>query len=93
LSDEIRRSIEAVVEEIAPVGEDTKEPSEGLDKEIALEKAQEDILYAINEALDRVEAGTFGKCVDCGKEITRDRLEAIPYVDCCIDCERERESR
>ncbi|MEX2288164.1 MAG: TraR/DksA C4-type zinc finger protein [Planctomycetaceae bacterium] len=92
LTDEIHRSIEAVIEEINPVGEDYKEPSEGLDKEVALERAQEGILNAINDALDRVEAGTFGKCVGCGKAIARDRLEAMPYVAYCTDCERALEA-
>jgi RNA polymerase-binding protein DksA len=88
LTDEIRRSIEAIVQEIQPVGEDTKEPSEGLEKELALERAQESILNAVNEALDRVSAGTYGKCVECGKRIGRERLEAVPYTAYCVDCER-----
>jgi RNA polymerase-binding protein DksA len=92
LTDEIHRSIEAIVQEIQPVGEDTKEPSEGLDKELALERTQERILNAVNEALDRVDAGTYGKCVECGRSIGRDRLEAIPYTAYCINCERALES-
>ena len=91
LTDEIHRSIEAIVEEIHPVGEDAKEPSEGLDKELALEQAQESILNAVNAALDRIEAGTYGKCVECGRPIARERLEAIPYTPYCIDCERKQE--
>jgi RNA polymerase-binding protein DksA len=92
LTDEIHRSIEAIVQEIQPVGEDTKEPSEGLEKELALERAQESILNAVNEALDRIDAGTYGKCVECGKSIERPRLEAIPYTAYCVDCERALES-
>jgi RNA polymerase-binding transcription factor DksA len=37
-------------------------------------------------ALDRVEAGTFGKCEGCGKVIPEERLEAIPYTRHCVRC-------
>lgn len=37
-------------------------------------------------ALDRIEAGTFGQCVDCGGPIAPARLEAIPEADRCTDC-------
>ena len=93
LEDEIHRSIDAVREEIHPVGEDSKGPSEGLDKELALEKTQEDILHAVDEALRRIEAGTFGVCQKCDTEIPKSRLEAIPYTSHCINCEELLERR
>jgi RNA polymerase-binding transcription factor DksA len=40
------------------------------------------------DALDRIEDGTFGKCVRCGRQIAEERLEAIPYATRCIDCQR-----
>lgn len=92
LNDEIRRSIDAVAEDVQPTGEDSKEPSEGLDKELALEKNQEDMLNAINGALDRISDGSYGRCVGCGIEITRERLDAIPYTSYCVDCEKKQEA-
>ena len=92
LDDEIQRSIEAVVEEVQPVGEDAKEPSEGLEKELALEKSQEDILNALNAALDRIAAGTFGQCEMCATAIPSKRLDAIPYTAYCVSCERKLET-
>jgi RNA polymerase-binding transcription factor DksA len=44
-------------------------------------------------ALDRVEKGTFGRCERCHKEISSGRLEALPYVRYCVDCEREAEGQ
>jgi RNA polymerase-binding transcription factor DksA len=38
------------------------------------------------EALDRIAAGTFGTCADCGREIAALRLEAVPYTRWCIRC-------
>jgi RNA polymerase-binding transcription factor DksA len=43
---------------------------------------------AIDEALQRIDQGTFGACGRCGKPIAEERLEAIPYANRCIDCKR-----
>jgi RNA polymerase-binding protein DksA len=43
-------------------------------------------LRRVNEALQRMEEGEYGVCVDCGLEIPMERLEAIPYAERCIDC-------
>ena len=61
-----------------------------LNREIdySLEENSEHVLSGINEALDRIESGTFGSCARCGKQIGEERLEAIPYATRCIDCQR-----
>jgi DnaK suppressor protein len=43
-------------------------------------------LKAVNEALARIEAGTYGRCVKCSKEIPLERLEANPAAATCIKC-------
>ena len=53
-----------------------------------LEENSEHVLSGINEALDRIESGTFGSCARCGKQIAEERLEALPYATRCIDCQR-----
>ena len=52
-------------------------------------------LDAIDEALSRVDDGTYGLCEDCGAEIAEGRLEALPFTRLCVTCQsdRERESR
>jgi RNA polymerase-binding transcription factor DksA len=45
-------------------------------------------LAALDEALDRVAAGTYGHCADCGVAIGEERLEAVPGTEHCIDCAR-----
>jgi RNA polymerase-binding protein DksA len=64
-----------------------------LDREIdyTLEENSEHVLAAIDVALERIEDGTFGKCVTCGREIAEDRLAAIPWATQCIDCKRREE--
>jgi RNA polymerase-binding protein DksA len=62
-----------------------------LDREIdsTLEENSEHVLSEIESALARIDAGTFGKCVTCGRQIAAERLEALPYTSHCIDCKRK----
>ena len=61
-----------------------------LNREIdyTLEENSGHVLSAIDEALSRIDSGTFGACGRCGKPIAEDRLDAIPYANRCIDCKR-----
>jgi RNA polymerase-binding protein DksA len=49
------------------------------------------LLYHLDKALERVEDGTYGKCVGCGAEIGHERLEAVPHVRLCIQCKSKEE--
>lgn len=64
-----------------------------LDREIdySLEEASNHVLGAIDAALERIDAGTYGVCTTCGRQIGDERLEAIPYATQCIDCRRKEE--
>jgi len=61
-----------------------------LNREIdyTLEENSENVLHSIDDALGRIDEGTFGTCARCGLSISADRLEAIPYATRCIDCQR-----
>jgi DnaK suppressor protein len=48
-------------------------------------------LARIEEALARMDAGTYGACVECGELIERARLEARPQSLMCLECQRARE--
>ncbi len=52
---------------------------------------ENEILHAIDEALEKIENNTYGKCEICGKEISQKRLEAIPYATKCVKCKEELE--
>jgi DnaK suppressor protein len=45
-----------------------------------------DMLDSVDEALAKLDAGTYGKCDVCGKQIPKKRLEALPQATMCIDC-------
>ena len=66
-----------------------------LDREIdySLEENSEQVLKAIEGALERIHEGTFGICETCREPISEERLEAIPYATQCIDCRRKGEGR
>jgi RNA polymerase-binding protein DksA len=54
---------------------------------------EKQILDEIASALQRLDAETFGKCEECGKDITTGRLQALPYARHCIDCSRRLQAR
>jgi DnaK suppressor protein len=62
------------------------------DIEFALIQMKSETLNKIEEALHRLEDGTFGYCFECGEEISERRLRALPFAVRCKDCEEARES-
>ncbi|UCG62499.1 MAG: TraR/DksA C4-type zinc finger protein [Candidatus Zixiibacteriota bacterium] len=50
-------------------------------------------LYHIDEALRRIETGEYGKCFSCGKQISIDRLKAVPHARLCIECKSAEETK
>ncbi|KKS96671.1 MAG: TraR/DksA family transcriptional regulator [Candidatus Gottesmanbacteria bacterium GW2011_GWA2_43_14] len=57
----------------------------------ALEKVLKSQLEEINLALERINKGTYGKCLNCGKTISPERLAIKPSARYCVDCERKKE--
>ena len=51
----------------------------------SLEGGAESVVRLIDDALARIDAGTYGTCRVCGREIGEERLEARPWSDLCID--------
>jgi RNA polymerase-binding protein DksA len=61
------------------------------DEEVSLGLLENEahLLTEINDALARIEQGSYGRCVECGQPIARRRLHAIPYASRCLRCARE----
>ena len=57
-------------------------------RDLALRDRSDHQLILVDEALARIEDGTFGICVRCGEPIPPERLEALPWAARCIDCQR-----
>jgi DnaK suppressor protein len=61
------------------------------DIELALIQMKAETLTRVNEALERLNAGNYGRCNECGDEISPQRLRALPFAVRCKDCEEARE--
>ncbi|MCX8998499.1 TraR/DksA C4-type zinc finger protein [Rhizobiaceae bacterium BDR2-2] len=79
---------------------DFEQPRNPDDADRALERSNDEVLdelgqvgqeelKAIDAALDRIAAGTFGTCTRCGKPISAERLDAVPYTPFCQTCAGE----
>ena len=64
-------------------------------KEELLEEAERDSGQAvlIDEALRRIDAGTYGVCESCGQPIGKARLQAFPRATLCVSCKQREERR
>ena len=60
--------------------------------QLKLKQTDAKILQAIEEALARLDKGTFGMCRDCGEPISPARLHAIPWTRVCITCKEKQSS-
>jgi DnaK suppressor protein len=50
------------------------------------------LLQMVQKALARIREGSFGECINCGKEINAKRLEAVPWTRHCIECQEKAEN-
>ena len=51
------------------------------------------LVYHIDEALRRIDSGSFGKCFTCNKQISMPRLNAVPHARYCIECKEAEEQK
>ncbi len=63
------------------------------DLNLTLASKEQNILNDINASLKKIESGEYGNCELCTKEISEDRLKAIPYARLCMDCKQLNEKR
>ena len=61
--------------------------------ELRIRDRERKLMNKIEEALVRIEEGTYGVCEGCGEEIAEKRLEARPVAKYCIDCKTKQEQR
>ena len=50
-------------------------------------------IYELDDAIKKIEDGTFGICEDCKQLIAKTRLRAVPYARLCVKCQEKREKR
>ena len=88
------KPLQASMENNTRQGDMADQASGNNEVHIALKLKQTDakILQAIEEALKRIDKGTYGVCRDCGEMIAPARLNAIPWTRVCIACKEKQKS-
>lgn len=104
---QLRRLLASFADEVHSIEVDSLEPSGGarfqVDDEVVEEVALEQDLdalavadqqgYEVRDALERIRAGSYGRCTACDAPISRERLDAVPYARECAPCARASGSR
>lgn len=65
------------------------------DREFSLGIASNErqFLYELNDALKKIDDGTFGNCEECKRLITKNRLKVVPYARLCVKCQEKKEKK
>jgi len=82
---------EASAEHFGRPEDSTAQVSSARDLEFALDERETAELRLVDAALARIEAGTYGQCIDCGVDIPAARLHAAPEAPRCIACQEKAE--
>jgi DnaK suppressor protein len=64
-----------------------------LSEDISLKQlsTHRETLLKVDEALRKIDEGTYGRCEDCGEDISVERLKVLPFAIYCVDCQEKRE--
>lgn len=86
LRQDLREEREGLQEQVPQDGGDHASREEGLDLLDQLDEGEREELRMIDGALMRIEAGSYGICIECSEPIAPERLRALPYTPRCIGC-------
>jgi DnaK suppressor protein len=89
LEDEAHDSGEAEVRDSTDDATSSQGTSEALEEDVLLSQT----LTLVQDALKRIEAGTYGKCIVCGRQIEPARLEAVPWAAYCLEDQQKQDKR
>jgi len=69
--------------------------TDNYDREFSLgiASSERQFLYELDDAMKRIDEGTFGLCEDCKSLISKTRLRAIPQARLCVKCQEKREKK
>jgi DnaK suppressor protein len=86
MSDEIQRRVDSAPD----VGDQALLDTERV-RDISIMELRNKMRQQIDEALAKLEEGTYGRCADCGAEISEKRLRAVPFARRCVACQEKQE--
>ncbi len=99
MREEIIRDINSIREsehaEHNEVGDEYDLASQERERElgIIMSAQEKNKLMAIEEALRRIDEGTYGYCEECGEKISKQRLKAVPFATLCVSCKAKKEAK
>jgi len=69
--------------------------TDNYDREFSMGRVSEDreFLFELDDALKRIEDGSFGICEDCGALVSKTRLKAVPSARLCIKCQEKKDKK
>lgn len=76
---------------VADTGDRSLQDSTG-EQQISILEVRNRMRNQIDEALRRLEDGTYGTCEDCTREINPERLKAMPFARRCVECQQKAEA-
>ena len=95
---EIQQKLRALREEIPSYQDEVRDTEEqsvtdfAQEMDFALMEMKAQTLIRIDEALQRVDQGTYGTCDECGQDIAEARLKAVPFALLCLACQAREET-
>ena len=101
LTERLNESLEKAQETLADISDPKARPCDVIDQAsfcsntrftLRMRDREAKLIKKIEEALQRLEDGTFGTCEECGEEIPLKRLMARPVTTLCIQCKKEQEA-
>ncbi len=95
----------SLVQKTEDYGREANTEAEGMDladkasssytKEFMFSKSDSDrqLLQEVVDALNRIEEGGYGECINCGNAVEGKRLDAVPWSPLCLDCQEQAEAQ
>jgi len=76
-----------------PSDNTTEDGTDAFDRQVSLNlvSSEHDEVMAIDDALRRLEEGTYGVCEECRHPIEKARIKALPFVRLCVKCQSDSE--
>src|SRR5262245_20573652 len=95
----LQKKLDLLLSRVGKIERDLRQPAEPDSEERAISRENDEVLERLDSsgreevrmlqaALARIDAGTYGICVQCGEKISPQRLAALPYATTCITCAR-----
>src|SRR5262245_28942761 len=93
----LQQKLEQLRQRLGKIERDLRQPSDPDSEERAVSRENDEVLERLDdntrkeivqlqEAIARIDAGTYGRCTKCGDPIAPQRLQALPYTLTCIKC-------